>query len=210
MRGHCLLEVHELTKSFFGTFVLHRVSFHVDDGEAVAIVGPNGAGKSTLLRCVVGAEVADEGAVRFEGAEIDESCPAVRAAVASLLDDADFFPDLSVVEHLLLYAWSYAQDHPDDVVAETLAALHLEPVRDRLPTTLSSGQRHRLGLAACLVRPRKLLVLDEPEARLDRDGQVWLSDRMNSEKRAGIGIVFATHSRELADTVADRTVDFGG
>jgi ABC-2 type transport system ATP-binding protein len=75
---------------------------------------------------------------------------------------------------------------------------------------LSSGQRHRLGLASCLVRPRRLIVLDEPEARLDRDGRAWLSDRLNHEKSLGVGIVFATHSQELTDQVADGIVEFDG
>jgi ABC-type sugar transport system ATPase subunit len=97
MRDHRLLEVRALAKSFFGTVVLREVDFCVDIGEAVAIVGPNGAGKSTLLRCIVGAEVADAGTVRCEGVELEESDPAVRAAIATLLDDMDFFPDLSVV-----------------------------------------------------------------------------------------------------------------
>jgi ATPase subunit of ABC transporter with duplicated ATPase domains len=71
---------------------------------------------------------------------------------------------------------------------------------------LSSGQRRRLALATALVRPRKLLVLDEPEARLDTAGVLWLAERLVEEKKAGTSILFASHDTALVDAVADETV----
>ncbi|MEK8105839.1 ATP-binding cassette domain-containing protein [Micromonospora sp. M12] len=59
-----------------------------------------------------------------------------------------------------------------------LAELGLEPARDQLPVTLSSGQRRRLALASCFVRPRRVLILDEPEQRLDVRGRQWLAERL--------------------------------
>ncbi|GGM71498.1 ABC transporter ATP-binding protein [Lentzea pudingi] len=172
-------------------------------GEAVAVVGANGSGKSTLLRCLVGAEVLDSGRVLFGGAELDESSAAFRAAVASLLDDADYFPDVSVVEHLRLLAWLHSSSAD---VSAVLAEVGLSPVADQLPPTLSSGQRHRLGLASCFVRPRTVLVLDEPEQRLDAAGRAWLRTRLLAEKAAGVAVVFASHDQELVEAVACRTV----
>lgn len=205
-----LLEVSGLGKSFSGISVLHEVSFGVDPGEAVAIVGPNGAGKSTLLHCLTGNDVPDEGTILLGGVVLDEASASTRAAMACLLDDIDFFPELSVVEHLRLYAWAHGTDRADLVVDDLIDELRLATVRDQLPATLSSGQRHRLGLASCLVRPRKLLALDEPEQRLDVSGRMWLSTRLNQEKRSGTGIVFATHSSKLVDEVADTIVEIDG
>ena len=201
-----VLEVRGLTKAYGGLTVLRDVSFTLRPGEAAAVVGPNGAGKSTLLHCVVGSAEADSGTVEFDGAVLRESDPATRAAVAAVLDDFDFFPDLSVVEHLDLHAHAHGGGGVDEVLVE----LGLERVADQLPATLSSGQRRRLALASCLVRPRRLLVLDEPEQRLDAAGREWLAGRLNAEKAAGTAVLLATHDVELRDAVADEHVDLGG
>jgi energy-coupling factor transporter ATP-binding protein EcfA2 len=67
---------------------------------------------------------------------------------------------------------------PDDVVAGAIGDLRLDRVADQLPATLSSGERRRLALASCLVRPRRLLILDEPEQRLDPTGRSWQIERL--------------------------------
>ena len=201
-----MLQVRGLTKAYGGLTVLRDVSFTLRPGEAAAVVGPNGAGKSTLLHCVVGSAEADSGTVEFDGVVLRESDPATRAAVAAVLDDFDFFPDLSVVEHLDLHAHAHGGGGVDEVLVE----LGLERVADQLPATLSSGQRRRLALASCLVRPRRLLVLDEPEQRLDAAGREWLAGRLNAEKAAGTAVLLATHDVELRDAVADEHVDLGG
>lgn len=91
-----------------------------------------------------------------------------------------------------------------------LAELGLEPARDQLPATLSSGQRRRLALASCFVRPRRLLVLDEPEQRLDVRGRAWLAQRLLREKATGTAVLMASHDTELIDAVADRRIEIGG
>jgi ABC-2 type transport system ATP-binding protein len=171
------------------------------------VLGPNGAGKTTLLRCVVGADRADAGEVRLDGRRFDETEPWVRAAVATALDDIDFFPDLSVAEHLELLA--YAHGGIADPVDEVLVELGIDDARDQLPATLSSGQRRRLALASCFVRPRRLMVLDEPEQRLDTRGRAWLADRLVREKAAGTTVVLASHDPDLVEAVADLRVEIG-
>ena len=59
------------------------------------------------------------------------------------------------------------------------------------------------------MRPRKLLILDEPEQRLDSEGLTWLAQRLKSERQRGLAIVFASHEPELVDTVATRVVQLG-
>jgi len=197
--------VREVTRRFGNLVVLDHVSFSVAAGQIAVIAGPNGSGKTTLLRCVVGADRPDEGEILIEGRRSDETHPAQRAAVAAALDDIDFFPDLSVVEHLELMA--YAHGAEAGIVAEVVAELGLDRVRDQLPGALSSGQRRRLALASCLVRPRRLLILDEPEQRLDAAGRQWLADRLRREKAAGTAVVMASHNAELTAAVADEVID---
>ncbi|WP_231932622.1 ABC transporter ATP-binding protein [Micromonospora rifamycinica] len=202
------LAVRGLTRRFGALVVLDDVRFHLDAGQVAVVVGPNGSGKTTLLRCVVGADRPDGGEVLLDGRRCDETDPRVRAAVAAALDDIDFFPDLSVVEHLELVA--YAHGGTADPVEEVLTELGLQPARDQLPATLSSGQRRRLALASCFVRPRRLLVLDEPEQRLDVRGRAWLTRRLLREKAAGTAVLMASHDTDLIDAVADRRIEIGG
>lgn len=204
-----LLDVVALSRAFGDLVVLDRISFSLNAGEAAAVVGPNGSGKSTLLRCVIGTDEPDGGRVLFDGTELDETSPSVRAAVASALDDVAFFPDLSVVEHLRLYSWAHSASSPDELVRTVLGDLGLANAADQLPATLSSGQQRRLALASCFVRPRRLLVLDEPEQRLDVAGRRWLADRLKAEKAAGTAVLLASHDEELVEAVADTLVEVG-
>jgi ABC-2 type transport system ATP-binding protein len=198
-----VLTVRGLGRSFGDLVVLRDVNVSLGPGQVCAVIGPNGAGKTTLLRCVAGTMRPDAGDVLLLGQRVDESDPHTRAALASVLDDIDFFPDLSVAEHLELMAWAHGTADPLAAVEYTLAALGLDAARDQVPPTLSSGQRRRLALASCFVRPRRLLVLDEPEQRLDARGREWLADQMRREKQSGVAVLMASHDTELVDAVAD-------
>lgn len=204
-----MLEVSGVTRRFGSLQVLAGVDLVLRAGQAAAVTGPNGSGKTTLLRCVVGADTPDDGEIWFEGRAASEADPRFRAAVASVLDDVDFFGDLSVCEHLELLARAHGMPDPGSEVAATLGELQLDDAADQLPITLSTGQRHRLALASCLVRPRRLLVLDEPEQRLDTAGRQWLGQRLQQEKTLGCAVLIASHDRELVEQVSDVTVEIG-
>ena len=109
-----VLRVKGLTRSFGELHVLREVNVSLRTGQICAVTGPNGAGKTTLLRCVAGTIKPDAGEVLILGQAVDESDPHTRAAVASVLDDVDFFPDLSVVEHLELMAYTHAHPGPGE------------------------------------------------------------------------------------------------
>lgn len=117
-----------------------------------------------------------------------------------MVDDLDFFPDLSVVEHLDLLARAHGLAEPDQLVDEVLEEVQLVPQSSQLPGTLSSGQRRRLALATALVQ-QKLLVMDEPEQRLDVEGVAWLGARLKHEMTKGLAIVMASHEPSLVDAL---------
>jgi ABC-type multidrug transport system ATPase subunit len=202
-----ILKVSGLRRAFGPNTIFDKFNLEVRTGEAIALTGRNGAGKSTLLRCLVGADRADDGSVEVCGNPMAETSPEIRRDVATVIDDLDFFPDLSVVEHLDLLARAHGIAEPDEVVDEVLE--ELVPQSGQLPGTLSSGQRRRLALATAFVRPRKLLILDEPEQRLDTEGVTWLAQRLKSERQKGLAIVFASHEPELVDSVATRVIQLG-
>lgn len=205
-----VLNVQHLTKSYGDNVIVNDFSLQVAEGEAVALTGRNGAGKSTVLRCIIGADKPTEGTVEVCGITMSETNPEIRRTVATVIDDLDFFPDLSVVEHLDLLARAHGAEDPDSLVDEVLDEVQLVPQSGQLPGTLSSGQRRRLALATAFVRPRKLLVLDEPEQRLDVEGIEWLGKRLKHEMAHGLAVVMASHEPSLVAAVNARQVELGG
>lgn len=204
-----VLHVKDLKKAFGPVAIVDGFDLDVRSGEAVALTGRNGAGKSTVLRCLIGATQPDDGVIEVNGRPMSETDPEIRRAVATVIDDLDFFPDLSVVEHLDLLARAHGVADPETVVDEILDEVQLVPQSGQLPGTLSSGQRRRLALATAFVRPRTLLVLDEPEARLDVEGVAWLAGRLQAERKRGLAIVMASHEPMLVDAVATRILHLG-
>ena len=204
-----VLKVTNLTKKYGEAVIVERFNLEVAAGEAVALTGRNGAGKSTILRCIVGADKPTEGSIEVLGEKMRESNPEMRRAVATVIDDLDFFPDLSVVEHLDLLARAHGLPDAEEAVDDVLHEVQLVAQSGQLPGTLSSGQRRRLALATAFVRPRKLLVLDEPEQRLDVEGVEWLASRLKAEREAGLAIVMASHEPRLVDVVSTRTIRVG-
>lgn len=209
-KKNVVLQVDNLKKGYGPVTIVENFSMKVHAGEAVALTGRNGAGKSTVLRCLVGADRPDEGSVTVNGTKVSETNAEIRRQVATVIDDLDFFPDLSVVEHLDLLARAHGLENPDDLVDEVLEEVQLVPQAGQLPSTLSSGQRRRLALATAFVRPRELLVLDEPEQRLDVEGVAWLGERLKSDLTGGLAIVLASHEPALLDAIGARSIRLGG
>lgn len=204
-----VLKVTKLSKAYGSHAIVSDFNLEVWAGDAIALTGRNGAGKSTILRCLVGADKADSGTIEICGNRLRESDPVVRRDLATVIDDLDFFPDLSVVEHLDLLARAHGLPDAEEAVDDVLHEVQLVAQSGQLPGTLSSGQRRRLALATAFVRPRKLLILDEPEQRLDVEGVEWLAQRLKAEREAGLAIVMASHEPRLVEVVATRTIRVG-
>ena len=196
----------ELLVGYGGEPVCAAVSFTLAPGRVIALVGANGSGKSTVLRAVLGLLEPAGGSIEVFGSPVDEREVSFRSRVASVLDDDAYFPALTVAEHLYLTARGHGVTGADAVVDDVLEEFGLTEHRSSLPVALSSGQRRRLLLAAGFVRPRALLVLDEPEQRLDLRMRLRLADRLVAEKRAGGSVLLATHDPDLLRAVADRAV----
>jgi ABC-2 type transport system ATP-binding protein len=190
----------------YGRPVCAPVTVDVAAGEALCLVGANGAGKSTVLRAVAGLLQPLSGRVTLRGQAVDERSAQFRREVASVFDEDAWFAELSVAEHLELVARGHGVRDVVEVVDAELAAQRLTGAADQLPESLSSGQKRRLLLAAALVRPRSVLLLDEPEQRLDPTGREALAERLVAERDAGTALVLATHDVVLLRALATRAV----
>lgn len=178
------------------------ISFELAQGRALAIVGANGTGKSTVLRGIVGLLAPLGGRVEVLGREVDEREAEFRAAVSTVMDEDASFPSLTVREHLLLLARGHGVSQASALVTELIEEFGLSERARAMPTALSSGQRRRMLLASAFVRPRRLMVLDEPEQRLDAGMRDRLAQRLIAERAGGVTVVMATHDPALVSTVA--------
>ncbi|MFJ8746151.1 ABC transporter ATP-binding protein [Embleya sp. NPDC127516] len=195
-----------MSRRFGEREALKPLDLHVVAGERVALMGSNGSGKSTLLRLACGHDRPTTGTVRFDGLLMTEDDPRVRSRVAVVGEALTCYPDLTVRQHLELVAVGHAVADHEAVIERCLDDQRLLRHADALPGALSSGQTQAMLLAAAWVRPRDLLVLDEPEQRLDPAARERLANRLRAEGDRGTTVLFATHHRELACSVADRVL----
>jgi ABC-2 type transport system ATP-binding protein len=202
-----LLELAGVSRRYGDDLVaLHPLDLEVPAGQCVALMGPNGSGKSTLLRIAAGRDRPTTGSVRFAGEPLREESLHARARIAVVGDATGCYPDLTVREHLLLVAVGHGVSDPDRWVDWALADRRLTDKASALPSALSSGQFQALLLASALVRPRDLLVLDEPEQRLDPRARQDLAGRIEAETGDGVAVLLATHHTDLATAVAGRAL----
>jgi len=189
------------TKSVCGV-----ASFSLQSGQALALVGPNGAGKSTVVKTVVGQLEAVSGTALIHGVKVDDRTLDFRREVAVVFDDDAFFPALTVEEHLAIVSAGHGVEDVEEVIASELEFFGLKALATSRPYNLSSGQRRRMLLASAFVRPRSLLVLDEPEQRLDTAMRHRLATRLRAEVDAGLALLVVTHDPEFLTTVATKAL----
>ncbi|MFI2104063.1 ATP-binding cassette domain-containing protein [Isoptericola sp. NPDC019693] len=204
MAAEPLVEVRDASRTHGSVQVLAPTSLTVGPGEAAAVVGPNGSGKSTLLRLVAGKDEPTSGEVRVLGLPAGRARLRRREDVALLLGGLSAYPDLTVAEHLRLVASAWAGRHPGPDVETALAAAELDRVRDQLPGELSSGEGQMFALATTLYRPARLVLLDEPEQRLDARWRAVARRLVAGALDAGRALVVATHDQDLRADLARR------
>lgn len=202
-----LLTVSGVSRRYGDRVALQPLDLTLAAGQCVAVLGANGSGKSTLLRIAAGRDTPSTGTVSYGGRVLSEDDPVVRTEIAVVGDMVSAYPDLTVREHLQLVAVAHGEGHlAAGLVDRALAECRLSGHAGALPGSLSSGQLQALQLATVLVRPLRLMVLDEPEQRLDPDARRWLGGLLRSEKEAGAAVLLATHHTELAAAVADHVI----
>ncbi|OAY43874.1 protein TRIGALACTOSYLDIACYLGLYCEROL 3, chloroplastic isoform X1 [Manihot esculenta] len=193
-----LIECKNVYKSFGDKDILRGVSFKIRHGEAVGIIGPSGTGKSTILKIIAGLLAPDKGEVYIRGRKrdgliSDQDISGVR--IGLVFQSAALFDSLTVRENVgfLLYENSTMGEHQiSELVKETLAAVGLKGVEDRLPSELSGGMKKRVALARSIIfditkesiEP-EVLLYDEPTAGLDPIASTVVEDLIRSVHMVG-------------------------
>ena len=163
-----LLAVQDLVTAYGSVEALHGISFHVDDGEIVALLGANGAGKTTTLRTISGLLRPRAGEVRFAGERIDTR-PAheiVRLGLTHVPEGRWIFTLLTVDENLRLGAYAERRVSREALDRVFTQFPRLAERRGQLAGTLSGGEQQMLAMARALMTRPRLLLLDEPSMGL--------------------------------------------
>lgn len=203
-----MITVDQVGVSANGVTLLAPVSVNISAGDALVVRGKNGTGKSTLLRVLAGSQQPSSGTAQIAGAAINERDAGFRRRVASMIGLPPTTPELTVADHVSLVAstWYDGSGRAAAEAASVLDELGISHLARRFPHELSSGQTQLFGLAMVLVRPSEVLILDEPEQRLDPDRLALVAQALNRRRDAGTSVVVATHSPVLAETLIGSTL----
>ena len=194
--------------------ILYNIGFRVMPGEVVAIVGPSGAGKSTLVRAIAGAIRPDAGAIRFDNAEQRDWDPEQLAEQVGFMPQETSLFAGSIKDNISRFRVRLGEPQhavdEDAVAAAKLAGAHemillLPGGYDHQLQVggkgLSAGQAQRIALARALFRAPRYVILDEPNASLDAEGDAQLTDTLEKLKAAGTTVLVVAHRLSVLPVV---------
>lgn len=198
------VEMIGISQRFGPTTVLNDVSLTLQPSEIRGLVGQNGAGKSTLMKVLGGIYPDHDGIVRIDGEEVTLHNPreAQRAGIALIHQELSLVPSLTVAENIMLGIEPgrglYSRKRTEAAVAEVLARVPmLQELSMRTPVgELGTGMQQRVEIAKVLSRDVKVLVMDEPTARLSGPERADLRDLMNQLSESGMSIIYISHFLE--------------
>ena len=180
--------------------LLNRVEFALEPGDGLGVIGSSACGKSSLARCLVGAWTPEIGEIRLDGATLDQWDPAVRGRHVGYLPQSVTLLPGTIRDNI-------ARMDPDIDDEAVIAAARRAGIHEMIlglpqgydtdlgpdAPPLSGGQMQRLGLARAMCGDPKIVVLDEPNANLDADGDAALTRAIVEMRAAGATVIVMAH-----------------
>ena len=186
----------QLTKTFGPHAAVDQISLRVPRGSVFGFLGPNGSGKTTTIRMLLGLARATAGSIQVLGNSIPAELELALPKVGALVEGPAFYPYLSGRKNLLRMdsadRFSHAATRADRVQS-ALSRVGLTRAAEKKAGNYSLGMKQRLGLANALLKPRELLILDEPTNGLDPQGTREVRALIRSLADEGITIFLSSH-----------------
>lgn len=186
--------------------VLQNISFAIPAGEAIAVVGPSGAGKSTLIRAIAGALLPDRGKIRFDGADAQDWDPELLARHIGYLPQDSTLLTGSIADNIARFSIEMGEDRPslDAAVVAAASKVGADALIRGFPhgydhqlkaggKGISAGQAQRIALARAVFGDPAILILDEPNAHLDTDGDAALIAALGALKAERKTVLIVSH-----------------
>lgn len=186
------LSVEKLSKSFGEKLIFDNLTFGIEDTDKIGVIGVNGTGKSTLLKIIAGEEEPDSGSVvKMNGLKVG------------------YLPQIPVFENnetvmdymnrICLILNPSEESEAKSILTKLGITEYYKPASE-----LSGGQRKRVALAAAMISPVDLLILDEPTNHIDNDAVIWLEANLKKTAKA---LIMVTHDRYFLDRVVNKTIE---
>jgi len=193
------IEAKKLVKQYGNRTILKEINVTIESDEILAIIGPNGSGKSTVLEMLIGLRKPDSGTLHYWDR-------AFKGKIGVQLQSVPFFPGLSALENLVLFASFYKKKLSKQEALRCLNTCGIANVAHTEAAKLSGGQQKRLAIAVALIHNPELIFLDEPSAALDPRVRLEIHQLILDLREQGKTIVFTSHDMNEVDQLASRVL----
>ena len=191
------VQVRSLEKNFGEWPVLWDLDLSVPWGQTLVLFGANGAGKTTLLRILATHVRADHGSVAVAGYSLRTRPEEIRRRIGVVGHRSLLYDDLTCRENLIYYGRLYGLKDHKPRVDEVLEKVRLGSRADHRVRTLSNGMQKRAAIARAILHEPDVLLLDEPEAGLDRESVSILDTLLAEWTDSGRSVIMTTHDLDL-------------
>lgn len=208
-----ILKVEHLNKFYGDWQALHDINFELKKGEVVTLLGPSGSGKSTLIRTLNGLETFRDGSIYFKGNKVNPSpkkWQELRQKIGMVFQSYDLFPNLTVLDNILLAPTKVQKRNREEVKKEAMALLERVDLADQAnsyPRQLSGGQKQRIAIVRALAMHPELMLFDEVTASLDPEmvrGVLEIIKELSD--RDHMTMIIVTHEMNFAAQIEDRVL----
>ena len=196
-----IISVQNLVKNYGDFHAVKGISFEVFDGEIFGLLGPNGAGKSTTLEIIETLRQKTSGKIMVDGFDLDSSPNEIKKIIGVQLQTSGFYPNLSLVELINLFAGLYNRKRN---AMELLEMVNLQDKAKSKVKELSGGQKQRFSIATTLINEPKIIFLDEPTTGLDPQARRNLWDLVKQIQAKGTTVIITTHYMDEAEYLCNR------
>lgn len=203
-----MLEVNDIKVHYGVIQAIKGVSFHVDEGEVIALIGANGAGKTTILHTISGLLAPKSGNVVFEGTDITKipGHKIVSMGMAHVPEGRRVFAQLTVLQNLKMGAYTRKDKNE---VQQTLNTVferfpRLEERQNQLAGTLSGGEQQMLAMGRALMSHPKIILMDEPSMGLSPIFVNEIFDIIQQVSKSGTTVLLVEQNAKKALSIADR------
>ena len=203
-----MLEVNDI-KVYYGMIqAIKGVSFHVDEGEVIALIGANGAGKTTILHTVSGLLTPKEGTITFEGQDLVKipGHKIVSMGMAHVPEGRRVFAQLSVLQNLMMGAYTRKDKEEITQTLETVFDRfpRLKERQNQMAGTLSGGEQQMLAMGRALMSHPKIILMDEPSMGLSPIFVNEIFDIIQEVSKSGTTVLLVEQNAKKALSIADK------
>ena len=201
-----MLEIKNLTKTYWEKKAVDSVSLHIKAGEIYGFIGHNGAGKTTTLKACCGILDFEDGEIYIDGISIKDDPIACKKRLAYIPDNPDLYAFMTGLQYLNFVGDIYKVDGElrKERIEKYAEVFSLTQDLGKTIGAYSHGMKQKLALISAFLHEPKLIVMDEPFVGLDPKASFTVKEMMRELCKKGVAFFFSTHVLEVAEKLCDK------